>query len=203
MLATRMKTHATRTSSGAKLHHWVAIAMSLAMAAPGFGQGGELKLRPTQGEGAFNDIKSHTGKGLSVEVQDENGNPVAGATVSFTAPALGAGGTFANGQRTVSATTDALGIAASGAFRPNTIEGRFSIVVAASQGNKTGSILVGQSNTLAGAAAKGGKKKWIIIAAIAGGAGAALALGRGGSSSSPQSTPTVLSPGAIVVGGPR
>lgn len=201
----RIDMRASRQPGAAtKLRSLVAIAMSFAMAGPGFGQAdGELKLRATQGEGAFNDMKSHTGRGLSVEVRDERGQPVAGATVSFTTPAVGPGGTFANGQRTVTATTDDLGIAASGALRPNTIEGRYSIAVEAHQGNKTGSMMVGQSNTLAGASTKSSKKKWIIIGAIGGGAGAALLLGRRGSSSSPQSTPTVLSTGAVVVGGPR
>ncbi len=187
-----------------KLRSLIAITMSLAMAGPGFGQAdGELKLRATQGEGAFNDMNSHIGRGLSVEVRDEKGQPIAGATVSFTAPALGAGGTFSNGQRTVTATTDDLGIAASGTFRPNTIEGRFSIAVEAHQGNKTGSILIGQSNTLASTATKSSKKKWMIIGAIAAGAAAGAVVAFHGSSSGPQSTPTILSAGAVVVGGPR
>jgi hypothetical protein len=44
------------------------------------------------------------------------GTPVVGAVVVFTAPASGAGGTFANGTNVTSATTDANGIAVSSTF---------------------------------------------------------------------------------------
>jgi hypothetical protein len=178
------------------------------LATSGFGQApGYLRVTVIQGGGAFNDIKHGIGHPPAVEVRDENNQPVSGAEVVFTFPAVGAGGTFANGQRVATVTTDAQGVAQAGEFRPNLIEGRFNIMVTARSGGKEGSIGIVQSNTAAGAvtSSKGSKKKWIIIAII-GGAGAGAAFGlKGGSSSSSGGGPTAttLSTGTITVGAPR
>jgi adhesin/invasin len=53
---------------------------------------------------------------LAVTVTDSNGNPVAGVTVTFTAPRGGANGRFGGGRRRASAQTDARGIAVAPAF---------------------------------------------------------------------------------------
>jgi adhesin/invasin len=53
---------------------------------------------------------------LAVTVVDGNGNPVAGVSVTFSAPRGGASGRFAGGHRTASAKTDARGIAVAPAF---------------------------------------------------------------------------------------
>src|SRR5208282_2573632 len=50
------------------------------------------------------------GQALQARVSDVYGNPIAGVTVTFTAPAQGAGGSFA-GQRTATAITGPDGIA--------------------------------------------------------------------------------------------
>lgn len=171
-----------------------------------FGQAsGFLNLKVVDGDGAFNDIKRKTGHPLSVQVFDENGRPVSGATVTFTAPSFGASGTFADGSRTAASTTDGQGVAGAPGLRPNTIEGRFMITVNARQGGKEGSTTIAQSNTAAGVVANGGHKKaWIIVAIIvAAGAGAGVAFAtRSGSSSSSSATPTVLSGGGVTVGAP-
>src|SRR5580700_5526470 len=54
---------------------------------------------------------------LVATVKDSGGNPVAGATVTFTAPGSGASGTFAGGVNT--ATTNASGVATSTTFTAN------------------------------------------------------------------------------------
>jgi len=173
----------------------------------GFGQTpGYLKVTVVQGGGAINDIKRGTGHPPAVEVRDENNQLVSGADVVFTLPAIGAGGSFANGQRTQTVTTNEQGIAQAGDIRPNVVEGRFNIQVTARYRGKEGSVGVVQSNTAAGSAteSKVSKKKWIILAIVGGaGAGAALAL-KGGSSSSPGGAgATTLSTGTITVGAPR
>mgnify|MGYP000882986248 CR=1 FL=1 len=48
---------------------------------------------------------------LRALVTDENGTPIPGITVTFTAPSSGASGSFSNSSTTVTATTDANGIA--------------------------------------------------------------------------------------------
>jgi hypothetical protein len=173
----------------------------------GFGQTpGYLKVTVVQGGGAINDIKHGIGHPPAVEVRDENNQLVSDAEVVFTFPAIGAGGTFSNGQRTITVTTNGQGIAQAGDVRPNVVEGRFSILVTARYRGKEGTVGIVQSNTAAGSAvtSKGSKKKWIIIAVIGGaGVGAALALKGGSSSSAGGGTVTTLSTGTITVGGPR
>lgn len=61
---------------------------------------------------------------LAVTVTDTNGNPVAGATVTFTAPRKGPSGTFA-GKRRVR--TNGKGIAVAPSFRANTIVGGYVV----------------------------------------------------------------------------
>jgi hypothetical protein len=56
---------------------------------------------------------------LVANVTDEFGNPVSGASVTFTAPASGVTGTFANGTDTETDTTDANGDATSTTFTAN------------------------------------------------------------------------------------
>lgn len=178
------------------------------LATNGFAQApGYLKLAAVQGSGAFNDIKRGIGHPPAVEVRDENNRLVSDAEVVFTLPAIGAGGTFSNGQRVMTVKTNSQGIAQAGDFRPNVVEGRFNIMVTARYLSKEGSLGIVQSNTAAGAsgASQGSKKKWIIIAILGGaGAGAAVALKGGSSSSSGGSPiPTTLSTGTITVGAPR
>jgi len=57
-------------------------------------------------------------------------NPVSGAAVTFTAPATGASGTFANGTNTETDTTNASGVATSTTFTANAIIGGPYIVTA-------------------------------------------------------------------------
>jgi len=186
------------------LCYWLAGVL---LVASGFGQTpGYLKVTAVQGSGAINDIKHGIGHPSAVEVRDENNQLVSGAEVVFTLPAVGAGGTFANGQRAMTVTTNDQGLAQAGDVHPNVVEGRFNILVTARYRGKEGSVGIVQSNTAAGSptASKVSKKKWIIIAIIGGaGVGAALALKGGSSSSSGAAATTTLSTGTITVGGPR
>jgi hypothetical protein len=67
---------------------------------------------------------------LRAAVRDQFGNAVPGVVVSFAAPGAGAGGTFAGGLATATATTDAAGVAVAPAFTANTTAGRYTVTAA-------------------------------------------------------------------------
>jgi hypothetical protein len=110
---------------------------------------GFLKIKLLDGDGAFNDIKRKTGHGMSVEVLDENNQPLVGAEVTFTAPNFGASGTFSNGNRAMTVKTNMQGVAQVEPLLPNLTEGRFNIAVTARQGDREGSAVIVQSNSTA------------------------------------------------------
>jgi hypothetical protein len=60
---------------------------------------------------------------LAVTVFNANGHPVQGVSVTFTAPAGGAGGTFAGGGNSFTVVSDANGLATAPAFTANEIAG--------------------------------------------------------------------------------
>ncbi len=64
---------------------------------------------------------------LEVKVTDSLGNPLPGRTITFTAPATGASGTFANGTNTTQAVSNANGIAFASVFTANSIGGTYQI----------------------------------------------------------------------------
>ena len=64
---------------------------------------------------------------LTATVDDAYGNPVVGASVSFTAPAGGAGGLFSNSTTAISGTTNASG-QLSESFTANTHAGSYSVI---------------------------------------------------------------------------
>ena len=171
-----------------------------------------LQVNVLDGEGAFNDIRRAQARIPVVEVRDDDGRPVPGAKVVFQLPEMGAGGTFADGGRTLLATTDAQGRASAVGLKPNRVEGMFTISVIASREGAVGRAEIRQSNTLAGGdqnMQSGGHGKWKILIAVAGAAGgAAIAAARAGGGSksgggSPSVAPTSLAVGAVTIGGPR
>ncbi|HVN76813.1 MAG TPA: lamin tail domain-containing protein [Thermoanaerobaculaceae bacterium] len=68
---------------------------------------------------------------LQATVTDSLGNPVSGVTVTFTAPASGASGTFPGGLPVVTAVTDAGGVATSPAITANNVLGNFQVTATA------------------------------------------------------------------------
>ncbi len=64
---------------------------------------------------------------LQATVRDGLGNPVAGITVSFVAPASGASGIFVGGNATYSAQTNASGVLTTPQFKANTTAGSYSV----------------------------------------------------------------------------
>jgi subtilase family serine protease len=68
---------------------------------------------------------------LQATVKDSGGNPISGVTVTFTAPASGASGTFANGTATTTAVTNSSGVATASTFTANAIAGTVSVIASA------------------------------------------------------------------------
>lgn len=138
-----------------------------------------------------------------VEIRDEQDLPVEGANVRFVLSRSGPGGTFSGEQEYVTRTNSS-GQATALGFEPNGIEGRFPVEVIASHGSLEARTVVYQVNSLSEVGvtrpAKGKFRKRMLIAGIAAGATTALVLVLRGSSSSDAVT---LTPGPVVIGGPR
>lgn len=164
---------------------------------PTYGQGSGLVLNVIEGEGAINNARTHTGHDPLVEVRDQSGAPIPGATVTFQLPGSGPGGMFAGSQNSLVTQTDEHGQAAGRGFRPNSVSGPFEIRVTASYKSETASAAITQTNA-APAEAKSTKKYWIIALVAGAGAGGAFAATHGNKTSS---TTTTTQPG-IVPGSP-
>jgi hypothetical protein len=171
--------------------------------------GGGLKITVVQGEGAINNTRTKTGTAPAVEVRDDSDKPVAGAEVVFQLPAAGPGGVFNGWMRNQTARSDEQGRAAASGFTPNDEEGRFNIKVMATQGSKTATVVIGQSNSRTGGTgdAKGAsshKGLWIAIGVLAVvGIIAGVALTRGDDTVTTTTNPVTITPGPVSVGGPR
>lgn len=164
---------------------------------PACGQTSAIQLNVLEGEGAINNVRTHTGHDPVVEVRDQSGAPLAGANVTFQLPGSGPGGTFAGSQSSVVAQTDERGQAVARSLRPNNTPGPFEIRVTASYKGETASAVITQTNATP-AEAKSTKKYWIIALVAGAGAGGAFAATHGSKSSTSAQTTT---PG-IVAGSP-
>jgi hypothetical protein len=172
------------------------------LAAPAWGQ---LRILVVQGDGQRNDIHQRANPEIVLEVSDENGKPVEGASVVFALPSQGPGGTFENGTRTLTTSTDRNGRASAFGIRPNQLTGAFTIRATASYQGKNASAAIAQSNVAASTSASSKGKKIAIIVGLVGGAAAAgilVATHAGGGSSSSSST-IVLTPGTPTIGAPK
>src|SRR5207253_389298 len=67
----------------------------------------------------------------------ESGNPISGITVTFTAPASGASGTFPGNVTTANAVTNASGVATAPAFTANGTVGSYNVVASFGAGLPT------------------------------------------------------------------
>ena len=196
-------------SAGAR---WVAVALACRLAIPPVALAQapapqKIKIAILEGEGAINNIRQRTARETIVQVQDENDRPVAGAVVLFTLPDRGASGTFANGARSVTVTTDAQGRAAATGFRPNNVAGEVQIQVQASYQGLTATAVVRMTSVTPAGGGGGGGKAIAIIGVIGGAAaaGGVYASRRKTSGGAPTQTPTpttTVSAGAPSVGPP-
>jgi hypothetical protein len=178
-----------------------------------------LNLVIVEGEGAINNVKQRVNRDPIVQVEDENHRPIAGAAVIFFLPDQGASGTFVNGSRTLTVTTNAQGRAVATGIRPNNVNGAMQIRVTASFQGATASAVINQMNTGgsgsgSGSTAAGGGglstgAKVAIILLIAGGAAAggivAATHGGGGGGGGGSTIPPgiVITAGTPSVGAPK
>ncbi len=65
-------------------------------------------------------------------VDDQYGNPISGVVVTFAAPTSGVGGSFVGNKMSVTATTNALGVASAPAFTANTTLGPYTVTASVS-----------------------------------------------------------------------
>jgi hypothetical protein len=166
-----------------------------------------LTVTVVSGEGVINTIGQGSSRPIVIRVQDAKGVPVEDAVVTFFLPSDGPGGTFSNGTRNVSTTTDNLGRASAAGFTPNTVTGDLEIKVTVALHGIVAHAIVHQTNSSAVQAAPGDvpargatpsgaakKKSPNTMLLVLVGVGAAAAVGvavamKGGSSPSNNSTP--------------
>jgi hypothetical protein len=179
-------------------------AILLAGAMPAAGQNLTIQVRVVEGDGAINSIRLRRAHDPAVQILEDAENPVAGATVTFLLPAMGAGGTFQDSGLSLTIESDAHGMAVARGLRPNRVAGPFRIRVVASWHGESANATLTETN--AEPLANSGKSKKIAIAVLVGGAaaaGAALAA-RGGKASAPSSagaTTGGAAAGATIVAG--
>lgn len=177
-----------------------------------------LQIHVLEGEGVAYPLGGRATRGVTVQVTDETGKPVEGASISFRLPEEGPSGTFSNGSRAEIATTKVDGKAAAWGMQWNRTEGSFEIRITAVKGQARAgtvcAIYLALPTTTAAAAAEGGSSfkvakshKWLWIAlAVAGAAGAVVAVtALGGKSTAPPGptvTPTTIGIPGIVIGHP-
>src|ERR1700730_13630363 len=82
-----------------------------------------LRIVVVEGDGAINNVRTHTAHDTVVEVRNEQDGLVPGASVTFQTPSTGASSEFGDGMRSFITQTDAEGRAAALGLRPNSIPG--------------------------------------------------------------------------------
>src|ERR1051326_2982885 len=105
-------------------------AAGLPQAAPAAGQTpqtAQLKIVVVEGDGAINNVKQRVSREMIVQVDDENDRPVAGAVVTFALPRSGPGGSFTNGSKVFTTTTNQTGRSVAQGFTPNNTVGNFQV----------------------------------------------------------------------------
>jgi len=175
-----------------------------------------LQIRVIEGEGVAYSVGGRATRGVTVQVTDETGRPVQGASVSFRLPDDGPSGTFSNGSRTEVATTRPDGKASTWGMQWNKIEGSFEIRITAAKGAaRAGTVCPVYLSKAAMAKATmetrsqppvklASSHKWLWITLAAGGAGIAVAAAALGAKSSapagPMLTPTSVGTPTITIG---
>jgi len=157
-----------------------------------------LQIRVEEGDGLSYATGSRATRGITVQVTGESGDPVDGATVTFTLPESGPGGVFSSGSRTETLNTRADGRASVWGMRWNKQAGSVDVIITASKGQAhAGTVCSLRLTESAGGQSisnGGSSHKWLWIAlAAAGAAGAGVAVGaRNGSTGSSCSSTVVL-----------
>jgi hypothetical protein len=205
---------------GCRSHPFVVIRLSIALLVAAQQLGAQdpaiLQIRVIEGEAAVYAAGARATRGVTVQVTDETGKPVDGATVSFRLPEDGPSGSFASGGKTEIVTTKPDGRAAAWGMQWNRNVGLLDIRITAVKGQTragivcpqylTGAAEAAASKSKANPAASGGSHKllWILVgvAGAAGGAVAAAAVGGKTSAGSTPSTGVQIGAPSITLGHP-
>jgi hypothetical protein len=116
------------------------LVLSLAAAADDFSG---LNIRILEGQGQKYALGSRATRGAMVEITDDLGKPVEGATVTFRLPDQGAGGVFSNGSKTEVAASRANGHVQVWGMEWNRTPGPFEMRITAAKGDAhAGTILL-------------------------------------------------------------
>jgi hypothetical protein len=118
-----------------------------------------LKIVVVRGEDGKNNIRLKTAEEIAVKVMDTSDKPVAGAEVVFQVPPNGPSGRFYDWLQTQTVKTDTDGIAKVQGFTPNDEAGRWHMRVMATQGARTGQLLVPQTNITQNGGVTNGKSR--------------------------------------------
>ena len=183
------------------------VAFSLAATAGDFAI---LNLRVVEGEGMVYTTGGRATRGITVEVTDETGKPVADVAVSFRLPEEGSTGTFSTGSRTEVVTTRQDGRATVWGMKWNRTPGTVEIrITAIKEGVRAGIVSVQHlSDTPVAIRDHGshGNRLLLIglVAAAAAGTGLALGMARGTTAATSTTATIPLSIGtpSVIVGAP-
>lgn len=125
---------------------------------------GGLRIAVLTGEGATNSTETGQATAPVIQILDAQGNPVAGAQVTYRSPTSGPSVTFFGAARTATVETDQEGRAEPSTILANTYEGPFTIEISASYQGQTATAAVQQTNT----APEPPKKRFFTARVIAG-----------------------------------
>jgi hypothetical protein len=166
----------------------------------------KLHIDIVEGDGQIINVKSHINPAPVVQVVDDNNQPIPGALVVFFLPSQGPGGTFANGSRNLTVSTDRSGRAAAAGVIPTRQTGQYEIRATASYQGQTASADIAQTNVSGISASNTGgglsAKAWIIIGIAAGAVvgGVFAARSSGSSSATTSNSGIVINAGTPTVG---
>jgi hypothetical protein len=183
----------------------------------GAGAADFLTVTVAEGEGTINTIGKGTSHSIVIQVQDAKGVPVEDAVVTFLLPSDGPSGTFPNGTRNLSVTTDNLGRAVAAGFTANDAPGVFEIKVTVTLHGGVAHVIVHQTNSSpaqavpasspagggappAAATKKSSNTLLFVLLGIGAAAGVGVALGSKGNSSSSSSNSTTTTTSVTTVG---
>ena len=187
--------------------HMLSVLLVSLLASPSliWGQDPQsLSIVVVAGQGAIHNIISQVAVEPIVEVQDEQGRPVAGATVVFSSPEAGPSTWFLGGSRRMSVRTNELGRARARGMVPNTQEGAYTIEVTATMAGRRATASIAQTNAVPAQAAD--KKKpfaWKFLVGVAAAAAAGVVVAVQRSDKAGPSQPTSVTLGTVQVGPPR
>lgn len=172
-----------------------------------------LHIQVIEGEGAVNMPGARSARPPAVEITDETGRPVEGASVSFHLPEEGPGGTFGNGLRTEVALSDARGRASLHILQLNRIPGRVEIrIIVAKEQARAGTIsfqyIAQPKSGITPLSSKPhpsmvrGTLKWVVLAVLAAGGATAAGVLAAGKSTAPAAVPAGAAAAVISIGSP-